>query len=51
MMFRDPLITACSAGNSVNVIQNHYLNMNINEDDVRKLYDLTPAKAKELGII
>lgn len=51
MMFRDPLITAYSAGNSVSVIQNHYLNMNINEDDVRKLYDLTPAKAKKLGII
>ena len=51
MMYRDPLVTAYSAGNSVNVIQNHYLNMNIDEDDVRKLYELTPAKAKELGIL
>ena len=51
MNFRDPLVTAYSAGNSVNVIQNHYLNMNIDEDDVRKLYELTPSKAKELGIL
>ena len=51
LKFRDALKTAYAAGNSVNVIQNHYLNMNVDEDDVRKLYELTPTKAKELGIL
>jgi len=51
LKFRDALKTAYAAGNSVNVIQNHYLNMNVDEDDVRKLYELTPTRAKELGIL
>ena len=51
LKFRDALKTAYAAGNSVNVIQNHYLNMNVDEDDVRKLYELTPIRAKELGIL
>ncbi len=36
---------------SVGIIQNHYLNMNVPEADALKLYELTPEKAKELGII
>jgi hypothetical protein len=49
--FRNPLQTAYIAGNSVGIIQNHYLNMNVPEADALKLYELTPNKAKELGII
>jgi hypothetical protein len=49
--FKNPLQTAYIAGNSVGIIQNHYLNMNVPEADALKLYELTPNKAKELGII
>jgi hypothetical protein len=49
--FRNPLQTAYIAGNSVGIIQNHYLNMNIPEQDALKLYQLTPEVAKSLGIV
>ena len=49
--FRNPLQTAYIAGNSVSIIQNHYLNMNIPEEDALKLYQLTPDVAKSLGIV
>ena len=49
--FRNPLQTAYIAGNSVGIIQNHYLNMNIPEEDALKLYQLTPEVAKHLGIV
>ena len=51
LKFRDALKTAYVAGNSVNVIQNHYLNMNLKDADIQKLYSLTPTKAKQLGIL
>ena len=49
--FRNPLQTAYIAGNSVSIIQNHYLNMNLPEEDALKLYQLTPDVAKSLGIV
>ena len=49
--FRNPLQTAYIAGNSVSIIQNHYLNMNVPEEDALKLYQLTPDVAKSLGIV
>ena len=49
--FRNPLQTAYIAGNSVGIIQNHYLNMNIPEQEALKLYQLTPDVAKNLGIV
>ena len=49
--FKNPLQTAYVAGNSVGIIQNHYLNMNVPESDALKLYELTPEKAKQLGIL
>ena len=49
--FSDPLRTSYIAGNSVNIISNHYLNMNIGKGDAESFYDLTPNRAKELGII
>jgi hypothetical protein len=49
--FSDPLRTAYIAGNSVGIISNHYLNMNIGKTDAELFYDLTPSKAKELGIL
>jgi hypothetical protein len=49
--FRNPLQTAYIAGNSVSIIQNHYLNMNIPEEEALKLYQLTPDVAKSLGIV
>jgi len=51
LAFKNPLQTAYIAGNSVGIIQNHYLNMNVPEADALRLYDLTPAKAVELGIL
>jgi len=51
LAFRNPLQTAYVAGNSVGIIQNHYLNMNIPEADALKLYELTPQRARELGIL
>jgi hypothetical protein len=49
--FKNPLQTAFIAGNSAGVIQNHYLNMNVPESDAIKLYEFTPTKALELGIL
>ncbi len=49
--FSDPLRTSYIAGNSVNIISNHYLNMNISKADAEAFYELTPTKAKELGIL
>jgi len=49
--FKNPLQTAFIAGNSVSVIQNHYLNMNVPEADALKLYELTPEKAREIGVL
>ena len=51
LAFKNPLQSAYIAGNSVGIIQNHYLNMNVPEADALKLYDLTPMKAKKLGMI
>jgi hypothetical protein len=51
LAFRNPLQTAYIAGNSVGVIQNHYLNMNVPEADALKLYELTPERARTLGIL
>jgi len=51
LAFRNPLQTSYIAGNSVGIIQNHYLNMNVPESDAIKLYELTPQKAKELNIL
>lgn len=51
LAFRNPLQTAYIAGNSVGIIQNHYLNMNVPEADALKLYELTPQRARELGIL
>ena len=51
LAFKNPLQTAYIAGNSVGIIQNHYLNMNVPEADALKLYELTPERAKELGIL
>lgn len=51
LAFKNPLHTAFVAGNSVGIIQNHYLNMNVPESDALKLYEFTPEKAKELGIL
>jgi hypothetical protein len=45
------LRTSYIAGNSVNIISNHYLNMNISKADAEAFYELTPTKAKELGIL
>ena len=43
--------TAYVAGNSVEMIQRHYLNMNVPKDDIKRFFELTPTKAKEIGII
>lgn len=51
LAFRNPLQTAFIAGNSVGIIQNHYLNMNVPEADALKLYELTPEAAEKLGIL
>ena len=51
LAFKNPLQTAFIAGNSAGVIQNHYLNMNVPESDALKLYEFTPEKAKEMGIL
>ena len=51
LRFGDPLRTSYVAGNSVNIISNHYLNMNISKADAEAFYELTPSKAKELGIL
>lgn len=51
LLTRDPVKTAYVAGNSFGIIQNHYLNMNVPNEDVAKLYDLTPNRARELGIL
>jgi hypothetical protein len=51
LALKNPLQTAYIAGNSVGIIQNHYLNMNVPEADALKLYELTPDKAVELGIL
>jgi hypothetical protein len=51
LAFRNPLQTAFIAGNSAGVIQNHYLNMNVPEADALKLYELTPERARALGIL
>jgi hypothetical protein len=49
--FSDPLRTSYIAGNSVSIISDHYLNMNIPKADAEAFYELTPTKAKDLGII
>ena len=49
--FSDPLRTSYIAGNSVSIISDHYLNMNIPKAETEAFYTLTPTKAKELGII
>lgn len=49
--FSDPLRTSYIAGNSVSIISDHYLNMNIPKADAESFYELTPIKAKELGIL
>ena len=51
LKFRDPMRTAYVAGNSVEMIQRHYLNMNVPKDDIKRFFELTPTKAKEIGII
>ena len=51
LKFSDPLRTSYIAGNSVGIITNHYLNMNVPKSDAESFYDLTPSKAKELGIL
>jgi hypothetical protein len=51
LRFSDPLRTSYVAGNSVGIVTNHYLNMNIPKSDAESFYDLTPIKAKELGIL
>jgi integrase len=51
LRFSDPLRTSYIAGNSVGIVTNHYLNMNIPKTDAESFYDLTPIKAKELGIL
>jgi len=51
LAFKNPMQTAYIAGNSVGIIQNHYLNMNVPESDALKLYELTPTKASQLGIL
>jgi len=51
LKFSDPLRTSYIAGNSVGIITNHYLNMNVPKADAKSFYDLTPSKAKELGIL
>jgi len=51
LRFSDPLRTSYVAGNSVGIVTNHYLNMTIPKGDAEAFYDLTPIKAKELGIL
>ena len=51
LAFKNPLQTAFIAGNSVSIIQNHYLNMNVPEAEAQQLYALTPEKAQQLGIL
>ena len=51
LKFSDPLRTSYIAGNSVGIITNHYLNMNVPKADAESFYDFTPMKAKELGIL
>ena len=51
LKFRDPMRTAYVAGNSVEMIQRHYLNMNVPKDDIKRFFELTPTKAKKIGII
>ena len=51
LKFSDPLRTSYIAGNSVGIITNHYLNMNVPKVDAESFYDFTPTKAKELGIL
>lgn len=51
LKFSDPLRTSYIAGNSVGIITNHYLNMNVPKSDAESFYDFTPTKAKELGIL
>jgi integrase len=51
LKFSDPLRTSYIAGNSVGIITNHYLNMNVPKADAESFYDFTPTKAKELGIL
>ena len=48
---QDPMRTAYVAGNSVEMIQRHYLNMNVPKDDIKRFFELTPTKAKDIGII
>jgi len=33
------------------MIQRHYLNMNVPKDDIKRFFELTPTKAKKIGII
>jgi hypothetical protein len=51
LLFKDTLQTAYIAGNSQEIISKHYLNMNLPVINCEKLYNLTPQKAKEEGIL
>ena len=51
LKFRDPMRTAYVASNSVEINQRHYLNMKVLKDDIKRFFELTPTKAKEIGII
>ena len=49
LAFKNPVLTAYIAGNSVGIITNHYLNMSISEGEALKLYDLSPKPPKSWG--
>lgn len=47
----DIVTTAREAGNTPKMITDHYLALHVTKDEAHKFYELTPDKAKELGIL
>ena len=43
--------TAYAAGSSVEMIQRHYLNMNVPKDEVKRFFELTHTKARRLVLL
>lgn len=48
--FSDAVKTAYFAGNSIKMIEDHYLDYDANKDDIKRFYDLTPEKCFEEGV-
>lgn len=48
--FKDPVKTAYYAGNSIKMIEDHYLDYDASREDVEAIYALTPAKCFDEGV-